>query len=161
MLPGKKILSVMVGAAMFSMPAGALAGHYDGRAGARPYANHERADFDGYRAGRTAPFQVADDDHHHHDHDRDWYRRHHRFNEDDYNWGGRNRYNHPYSYYNNPAPPPAWGGWNRNQRTSYLMQRRDAAIRMQRQMRAKGDTGAADRLGTAIQELNRRIARGG
>jgi hypothetical protein len=41
------------------------------------------------------------------------------------------------------------------------MQRRNEAIRLQRQMRAKGDTGAAQRLGVAIQELNRRIARGG
>lgn len=173
MLPGKKILSVVVGAAMLSMPAGALAGYYDGGASARPFVKQERADVDGYRAARATPFQVADeDDWHHNGHDRDhhdenWYRHHNRyrngrpFNNNDYNWGGRNRYDHPYSYYANPNYPPAWSGWNGSQRHGYLVQRRDAAIRLQRQMRAKGDKDAADRLGTAIQELNRRIARGG
>lgn len=166
MSAGRNILSVIVGAAMLSLPAGALAGYYDSGASARHYTNHERADFDHHWRGGAAPFQLADDDDgYHHDHNRDhgpnWRRRHRQFDENDYNWGGRNRYDHPYSYYHNPAPPPEWGGWNRNQRTSYLTQRRDAAVRLQRRMRAKGDNGAADRLGAAIQELNRRIARGG
>lgn len=171
MISGKKMFSAMVGVAMLSMPAGALAGRYDGGANARPYAIHDQAGLDGYRAGRAAPFLLADDDDQHHDgdygrdhpHDRNWNRHQHRrdFDENDANWGGRNHYDHPYSYYNNPATPREWSGWNSGQRQGYLTQRRDGAIRLQRQMRARGDNDAANRLGTAIQQLNRRIRNGG
>ena len=160
MLSGKKILSALVGAAMLSMPTGVLAGYYGG--GAKPDATYQKAGLDGYRAAHPAPLQLVDDDDwHHHDHDRDWWRHHHRpFNDNDYNWGGRYRYDHPYSYYYSPTPPPQWGKWNRGERESYLVQRRNGAIRLQRQMLARGDRDAANRLGAAIEQLNRRISRG-
>jgi hypothetical protein len=171
MLPGKKMFSAMVGVAMLSMPAGALAGRYDGGASAHPYGVQARAGLDGYRVGHAAPFLLADDDDQNrngdydrgHPRDRNWNRPRRRrdFDDDDANWGGRNHYDHPYSYYNNPAPPAEWGRWNSGQRQGYLIQRRDGAIRLQRQMRARGDNDAANRLGTAIQQLNRRIRNGG
>jgi hypothetical protein len=42
-----------------------------------------------------------------------------------------------------------------NQRRSYLEQRRQVAINMQQQMLARGDTNAAQRLGSVIGQLNR------
>jgi hypothetical protein len=59
---------------------------------------------------------------------------------------------YPPSYFN--APPGGWEGYGRR---AHLEERRQAAINMQRQMLARGDTKAADRLGVVIHELDNQL----
>jgi hypothetical protein len=96
---------------------------------------------------QDSPMILAqqDDQHkwwHHHHH-------HHDFDPDDYNWGGRYRYQYAPGWFGSPPP-----GWAMDRRRAYLEQRRQAAINMQQQMLARGDTNAAQRLGTVIDQLN-------
>jgi hypothetical protein len=70
----------------------------------------------------------------------------------DYNWGGRYRYQYPPGWFS--GPPSAWGT---SQRRAYLEQRREVAINLQQQMLARGDVNAAQRLGNVIGQLNREL----
>lgn len=91
----------------------------------------------------------------HHDHDRDHHNAdwdHHRLDPNDYNWGGRNRYQYTPGWFS--PPPSAWAG---DRRRAYLKERRQVAINMQRQMLARGDTAAAQRLGAVIGQLNNQL----
>jgi hypothetical protein len=145
MLSAEKMLLALIALMIAALPGTLLAAnHYEQELNPQSHQVQHRSTV------ASSPLQLADD----------WDHRHHHWDDDDYNWGGRTRYKHPYSYYDRPTPPPAWNGWNRNQREGFLIERRNAAIRLQRQMRAKGDNRAAERLGTAIQQLNARIARG-
>ena len=86
----------------------------------------------------------------------DHWRHHHHPNynasPNDYYWGGRYRYQYPPGWFSGPP-----SGWATGQRRAYLEQRREVAINMQQQMLARGDTGAAQRLGGVIGQLNREL----
>jgi hypothetical protein len=79
----------------------------------------------------------------------EWHHHHHRLDPNDYNWGGPNRYRYAPGWFSSPP-----SGWAIDRRRAYLEQRRQAAINMQQQMLARGDTNAAQRLGTVIGQLN-------
>jgi hypothetical protein len=83
-----------------------------------------------------------------------WRHHHHpsNVNPNDYNWGGRNRYRYPPGWFSGPP-----SGMATRQRRAYLEQRREAAINMQQQMLARGDTKAAERLGGVIGQLNQEL----
>ena len=74
------------------------------------------------------------------------------FNPNDYNWGGRYRYEYPPHWFS--SPPPSWA---MSQRRAYLEQRREVAINMRQQMLARGDMNAAQRLGGVIGQLDREL----
>jgi hypothetical protein len=83
-----------------------------------------------------------------------WRHHHHPSNAspNDYNWGGRNRYQYPPGWFGGPPSGMATG-----QRRAYLEQRREVAINMQQQMLARGDTKAAERLSGVIGQLNQEL----
>jgi hypothetical protein len=70
----------------------------------------------------------------------------------DYNWGSRYRYQYAPGWFNSPP-----SGWAVDQRRAYLEQRRQVAINMQQQMLARGDTNAAQRLGSVIGQLDNQL----
>jgi hypothetical protein len=148
MLSKKKVLSAIIGMTMLALPASGLAFNYSNRAyNGRLYTN----DYHGARAYPNAPLQLAQDEHHHDvdaQHPRTW-------DNDDYRWGGSYRYHHPPAYYS-AAPPTGYSG---SQRHDYLLQRRAVAYQDMREMQARGDTAAANRLAQAIQQINVQIAR--
>jgi hypothetical protein len=78
-----------------------------------------------------------------------------RHDDDDYNWGGRNRYQYPPSYFSAPVSP----GWDAPRRQAYLERRRNDAIIMRQRMLSHGDTRAAQRLDDVIGHLNRQLRR--
>jgi hypothetical protein len=166
----KKVLSAMIGLGLLAVPAGALAAeHYY-----RPVAPHSYA----WRAPAAhSPFVLAQDDwHHHHDYDAnhpnydanhpDWhhhdsqYWQHHQppppaYNPNDYNWGGRYRYQYPPSYFSRPMP----SGYNSSQRRDNLLHQRQMAEAMMQQAQARGDTGAQSRLASTIATINSELRR--
>jgi arylamine N-acetyltransferase len=139
MLSKKDVLSAVVGFSLMALPASALAaGHFD-----RPV--HRT---DAWQASaHSSPIVLAQAEWEHH--------HNHHWNQNDYNWGGHYRYQHPPSYFSGPVPH----GYQGAQRRSYLEQRRATAIDMQRQMLARGDRGAADRLGATISQLDQELRR--
>jgi len=155
----KRVLSAVVGLSMLGIPPSLMAaGHFD-----QPQTRTASA---WQVPSQHSPVLLADEDdkhegrRHHHDwdhhdrdeghHDNDWHRHH--WDADDYNWGSRNRYQYTPGWFNGPPP-----GWARNRRRAYLEQRRGAAIVMQRQMWARGDRDAANRLGEVISDLNNQL----
>jgi hypothetical protein len=143
----KTVLSAIVGLSLFGVPPGAMAALNSTQPLTRLTSSWQGS-------SQHTPIVLADeDDHpgwHHHHHDDDWYRR----NANDYNWGGRYRYQYNPGYFN---PPPQ--GWYGARRRNYLEERRQVAINMQQQMLAQGDTNAAKRLGVVIQQLNGELGR--
>jgi hypothetical protein len=141
MLSKKDVLSAVVGLSMMALPAGALAsGHFS--TPAVPTGDAWQP------AAISSPIVLAQynyEEHHHH---------HHPVNTNDYNWGGNHRYQYPPSYFSRPMPGNYAGG-----QRAYLENRRQTAIMMQREMLARGDKDAANRLGVTISQLNRQLGR--
>jgi hypothetical protein len=140
MLSKKDVLSAVVGLSMMALPASALAsGHFS--TPTVPSGDTWQP------AAISSPVVLAQYDEYHHHH-------HHPANAEDYNWGGNHRYQYPPSYFSRPMPSNYAGG-----RRSYLENRRQTAIMMQREALARGDKGAANRLGATISQLDREIGR--
>lgn len=143
MLSKKGLLSAMVGMAMMALPVGVAAGYHDADGDA-----HHLHDQTSHQRAQRYNYQYRSD------RDRgDAARRTHRNWDDDYNWGGHNRYAHSPSYFS--ASPP--DGYGHSQGRNYLLQRRQAAYQMMRLARSRGDSGAANRLQTAINQINSRL----
>jgi arylamine N-acetyltransferase len=143
MLSKKDVLSAVVGLSMMALPASALAsGHFN-----TPTVPSGDA---WQPAAISSPIVLAqyDEDHYHHHH------HHYEATPNDYDWGGHYRYKYPPSYFNSPMPHNYSGG-----QRAYLENRRQTAIMMQREMLARGDKDAANRLGATISQLDRQLGR--
>jgi hypothetical protein len=137
----EKVLSAIVGLTLFGIPLGAIAAvNLD-----QPSTQVTSV----WRApSQQSQILLAQENNY------QWpYHHHHHVNPNNYNWGGPHRYQYSSGWFN---PPPS--GWATNQRRSYLEQRRQVAINMQQQMLARGDTNAAQHLGSVIGQLNRELA---
>jgi hypothetical protein len=187
MLSTKKVVSAMIGLAMLALPATVLAGHHEDRGErARPYAQHDSGWHNGWfkhqeaapvRNGRPiwqspvytpAHHWSRDEDENedqddyrpayawHHEPDADDYRPvpqwHQEPDGDDY-WGSNYNYGEPPSYYD--ALPPT--GYDASQQLSWLLQRRQAALRTLYLMRARHDSRAAGRIAQQLNNINARI----
>jgi hypothetical protein len=136
-----RVLSAVIGLSMLGAPVGAMAAAVQLDRSAVESTSMWQA------SPQHSPIVLADwwdDWNHHHHQDQD-----HRWNPNDYKWGGQHRYQYAPAWFN---PPPH--EWADDRRRAYLLQRRQVAITMQREMWAKGDTNAANRLGAVIAQLD-------
>jgi hypothetical protein len=138
----KKFLSALAGLSLLGIPLGSMAGVQFSLPSTRVEPSWQSS-------RQHSPMIFAQEDnqyewhHHHHHHDVD---------PNDYNWGGPNRYQYAPGWFSSPP-----SGWAMDRRRAYLEQRRQVAINMQQQMLARGDTKAAQRLGTTIGQLNSQL----
>jgi hypothetical protein len=165
----RRLVAAMVGLTMLALPAVALAGHHDRDDNPRPYAWHDQGwhhgwgkhhDRDDYRPAWNERRFYQPPAIWHHERDRDdYYRprfwRHHEPDRDDYRanrgyWGGSS-YRPPIAYYNRP------GRYTLDEQRDLLIQRRLQAVRVINQMRARGDSRAAERETEVLQNLNTRL----
>jgi hypothetical protein len=136
----KKFLSALVGLSLLGMPLRSMAGVQFSLPSARVEPSWQLS-------RQHSPMIFAQEDYQY-----EWRNHHHRLDPNDYNWGGGNRYQYAPGWFGSPP-----SGWATDRRNSYLEQRRQVAINMQQQMLARGDTKAAQRLGTVIAQLNSQL----
>ncbi len=150
----RRVLTALIGLSLLSIPPGAMAAVHSDRPSTQVTSVSQVP-------SQHSPIVLAYEDdeqqwrQHHQDHDRDHhnaYWDHHHLNQNDYNWGGQHRYQYAPGWFN--SPPSGWAG---DRRREYLEERRRAAINMQQQMLARGDTNAAQRLGVVIGQLNSQL----
>lgn len=140
-----RVLSALIGFGVLGVSSGAIASMYVDPASTQAVVLSQAAP-------QHSPIVLAAWDQYHH------WRHHHQppytpnLNSNDYNWGGRYRYQYPPAWFGGPP-----SGWEMSQRRAYLQQRREVAINMQQQMLARGDVNAAQRLGNVIGQLNRAL----
>ena len=141
----KEILFVLLGLGLLSLPLGALAAHP-----AVPSLGITTSLKAKASSLPTGFIYLAQQDEWHHHHDHTWQPQ--PIPASDYNWGGPHRYKYAPQWFNSPPP-----SWSNNSRRAYLKERRQVAINMQQQMLARGDTNAAQRLGTVIGQLDHEL----
>jgi hypothetical protein len=140
----KNLLSAIAGLSLLSIPLGATAAVNRDRSSAQMISTWQMP-------SRHPSVVIAYEDEPY-----PWHHHHHYVNPplppNDYSWGTRNRYQYAPGWFNSP---PA--GWAIERRRAYLEERRHVAIDMQRQMLARGDTRAAQRLGVVIAQLDHQL----
>ena len=141
-----EILFVLIGLGLLGLPPGALAAHSE--IPLPLLTTSLKAQASSLPTGFI--YLAQQDEWHHHHHDHTWQPG--PIPPNDYNWGGPHRYQYAPQWFN--SPPPSWPN---NSRRAYLKERRQVAINMQQQMLARGDTNAAQRLGTVIGQLDHEL----
>jgi hypothetical protein len=137
----KKVLSTIVGLSLFGIPAGAMAGvNFDHPTTQVTSVWQAPSQYSQILLAQEYGYPPPPHHHHHH------------VNPNDYYWGGHYRYQYSPGWFD---PPPS--GMAMSERRAYLEQRRQVAINMQQQMLARGDTNAAQRLGSVIGQLNHEL----